>query len=137
MKITNHSNRQPIGNKLIVFLDQIHNHKLTKEEEIKHEGLGRIVTSKALWGHKGDSLLMGITSEAREEEARRATSGIVLAIGAGAFKDIEKDEMPRVGDRVTFTSYSGMHKVEGENFYRSLQDSEIHDYYIPQRKLLK
>jgi co-chaperonin GroES (HSP10) len=120
--MNNHSNRQPIGNKLIVFLDEIRNHKNEKT---------------GLWEYGKTSFEIGLNSAMREEEARKATSGIVLAIGAGAFKDIAENEKPRVGDRVTFTSYSGMHKVEGDMFYRSLQDSEIHDYYIPQRQQLE
>jgi co-chaperonin GroES (HSP10) len=120
--MNNHSNRQPIGDALIVFLDEIRNHKSEKS---------------GLWTYGRNSFEIGVSEIAREEEARKATTGIVLAIGAAAFKDIEEHEKPRVGDRVTFTSYSGMHKVEGEYFYRSLKDKEIHDYYIPQRKQLE
>ena len=75
-----------------------------------------------------------ITPEYREELARRSTTGIILALGSNAFDFIKDEyEKPRIGDRVTFNSHSGMHKVEGENFYRSLTDTEIHDWYIPQR----
>lgn len=118
----NHSNRQPIGDALIVFLDEIRNNKQEKT---------------GLWDYGKTAFEFGVSDIAREEEARKATSGIVMAIGAGAFKDIAENEKPRVGDRVTFTSYSGMHKVEGDYFYRSLKDKEIHDYYIPQRKQLE
>ncbi len=112
----NHSNRQPIGNKIIVFIDSVGAWKNEKGDYINKEGG-----------------FMVITPEYREERARRSTDGVIMAIGSHAFKDIEGEEKPRIGDRVTFTSYSGMHKVEGENFYRSLQDTEIHDWYIPQR----
>ena len=121
-KIINHSNRQPISNKLIVFLDRLPN------------------INKALKGHnntwyyKESDIIATADDKMREEMARKSTDGIILAIGKSCFKDIHEDEKPIIGDRVTFTSYSGMHKVEGDNFYRSLQDTEIHDYYIPQRE---
>ncbi len=125
MKIVNHSNRQPIGNKLIVFLDQIPNIKKSVVQGGAH-----------MWFNK-ETDVIGITDQMRWEKMQTATTGIVMAIGANAFKDIKEDEKPRIGDRVTFTGYSGMRKEEGDLRYCSLQDTEIHDYYIPQRKLLK
>lgn len=126
MTTLNHSNRQPIGRYLIVFLDEIENIK-----KVYADG-----KDSGLWVKK-QSDFVGIDPLMREENARKATSGIVLAIGSKAFNEEEfGNDVPQVGDRVTFTSYSGMHKVEGDNFYRSLRDSEIHDYYIPQRDQL-
>lgn len=116
MSFINHSNRQPLGNKLIAFIDSVGAWKNDKGQFVNKEGG-----------------FMLVTPEYREEQARRATTGIIMAMGKNCFKDIHEDEKPMIGDRITFTSYSGLHKVEGDNFYRSLQDSEIHDWYIPQR----
>lgn len=117
MTIVNHSNRQPIGSKLIVFLDEVPN----------------IKTKYGDWKKKEDDLLL-IGNEQRLVMAERATTGIIMVMGDQCFKDISESEKPRVGDRVTFTSYSGLPKYEGDMCYRSLKDEEIHDWYIPQRE---
>lgn len=116
MTIINHSERQPIGNKLIVFLDTIPN--------VKIDGG---------WKYKETDILIAANDEIRTEIAHRATSGILLAMGSQCFLDVPEAERPIVGDRVTFTSYSGLHKPRGNFVYRSLQDTEIHDFDLPQR----
>jgi co-chaperonin GroES (HSP10) len=120
MKITNHSNRQPIGSTLVVFLDQLPNVK-------KDNGL---------WYKKKGGFEIGIDDKMRSEMMMRDTSGIVLAMGKSAFKDIPEEERPIIGDRVSFSGYSGFRKEEGDLHYVTLRDAEIHDYYIPQRQSL-
>jgi hypothetical protein len=121
----NHSNRQPIGNYLIVFLDSLPNIKIPNQP------------SMGAWKYKESDVLLGADNKTREEMAYRATSGILLAMGGKCFADVAESEKPKIGDRLSFTSYSGLHKIEGDLMYRSLKDSEVHDWYIPQRNEIK
>ena len=119
----NHSNRQPIGRKFIVFLDELPNVK----------------NKNNMWVHK-ETDPIGIDDKMREEKARVSSEGIVIAMAQKAFKDEEfsPEEMPRIGDRVAFKTWSGQHTCEGDMFYRTLEDKEMQHYYIPQRgSLLK
>lgn len=122
MSLINHSNCQPIANRLIVFLDRLPN--------IKKEN--------GLWVHKETDIL-GIDDKIREEKARISSEGIIIATSKKAFtkEDIfSSEEKPMIGDRVRFTTYAGQHTCEGDMFYRTLEDREIQHYYLPQRELI-
>ncbi len=112
IKIYNHSNNHPINNKIIVFIDTV---KAPK-------------TSGGLY----------IPEESRRGEAYAKTTGIILELGQNAFKDI-RDQI-KVGDRVTFRSYSGIdvqeyhEDIQCNLFYRILEDKEIHAVYSKTEK---
>jgi co-chaperonin GroES (HSP10) len=115
MELYNHSNNHPLNNKICVFIDSV-------------------IAPKSNGG-----ILM--PEEVRSGQAYAATSGIVLELGGSSFK--EMSDAVKVGDRVTFRSYSGIHVKEFHEesqcdlFYRLLEDKEVHAIYSKTKKFLK
>ncbi len=107
-ELYNHSNNHPVNEKLIVFIDTIQN---IKDIHGNFRSKGGII----------------MTDNQRNAEAYAVTSGIVLEMGGSCFQN--KVDKPQIGDRVTFKAYAGIHVDEDGNFYRILEDKEIHAIY--------
>ncbi len=61
---------------------------------------------------------------ALEKERMMQTEGILVAMSDMAFEDWRCD-LPKKGDRVMFSRYSGQYITEGESEYRVMNDKDI------------
>lgn len=103
----NKSGIQPIGTKVLVM-----------PEQIEEKTAGGIL----------------LANETVERNSLAVTTGVVVAIGAGAFSDwanVESDRLPKPGDKVHLARYSGL-LVDGDDGkqYRLCQDVDIAGTHI-------
>lgn len=101
----NNSGLEPIGTKLLVLTDSI-----------------------------GDTTTFGmeLTADAVERMTLAITTGVIVAIGGGAFSDWPNSEArwpgstPKVGDRAVIAKYAGlMHEGKDGKRYRLIQDVDV------------
>jgi len=98
----NKSNFHPIGSRLMVYIDSV--------EKVEQSKSGLIIKAN-------QNLLTP------EEQAYRATTGILIELGDGAFAN---KTPPQLYDRLVFKPYAGIHIVgDDANYYRILEDKEI------------
>lgn len=68
--------------------------------------------------------------EIPDAEVRRQqdsiTEGIIVGLGSTAFNFVKKNEVPQIGDLVTFAKYSGPEIQREGNYYRILLDVDVH-----------
>lgn len=101
----NESNHIPVNNGVIIHLDNI-----------KESTAGGLI----------------VPIEAQLNQAKEQTSGILIAVGAHAFEDL--DVKPTIGDRVKFQKHCGTTIDENKKWFRILSDKEVHAIYKPQTK---
>ena len=75
---------------------------------------------------KTEAGIIVATSGQLEREQLAQTEGIVVALGALAFKGWEAEDLPKIGDTVVFTRYAGMMREgEDELQYRLIIDEDV------------
>lgn len=66
------------------------------------------------------------TSSQLEREQLAQTEGVVVSLGALAFKGWEAEDLPKIGDIVVFTKYAGMMRNGEDGLqYRLIIDEDV------------